>query len=176
MPSAAAAASGKGNTTKDIESVSEKLVSDLKVTMDDHLKLRIFYDHEKDQRSYNYLQEGNKKPSEEGLPWNLRSRPTTCKTGCGRLTPVMQQSQKGIDGKASGSSTWLQRPKFLATLSNEEIETDFLLLTGAKPSRRPKKRSRSLQKQFHVFMVKIEERTQVKVLQIWRAIMNKRGR
>ncbi|XP_027124166.1 uncharacterized protein [Coffea arabica] len=119
--------------------------------MDDHLKLRIFYDHEKDQRSYNYLQEGNKKPSEEGLPWNLRSRPTTCKTGCGRLTPVMQQSQKGIDGKASGSSTWLQRPKFLATLSNEEIETDFLLLTGAKPSRRPKKRSRSLQKQFHRF-------------------------
>ncbi|XP_027124885.1 uncharacterized protein [Coffea arabica] len=150
MHSATIIASGRGDTTTDIEAVREKLVTDLKVTIDNHLKLRMFDDQEKEKKSHKYRREDNKKPFEEGLPWNLRSRLAIGKAGHGvsnvGLSPAMLQSQKWNGGEASKSLGGLQRPKFSATLSNEEIETDFLLMTGANPPRRPKKRSRSLQK------------------------------
>ncbi|KAL3512822.1 hypothetical protein ACH5RR_025539 [Cinchona calisaya] len=66
-------ASNSGRGTTKIEAVREKLMSDLKVAMDDHLKLGIFEEKEQVQK------EDSKRPEEE-LPWNLRNRRVASKT------------------------------------------------------------------------------------------------
>ncbi|EPS70235.1 hypothetical protein M569_04525, partial [Genlisea aurea] len=40
-----------------------------------------------------------------------------------------------------------ERPKFSVSLSKREIEEDFFAMDGRRPSRRPKKRSKTVQKQ-----------------------------
>ncbi|XP_044502930.1 uncharacterized protein LOC123223685 [Mangifera indica] len=40
-----------------------------------------------------------------------------------------------------------KKQKFSISLSKEEIENDFLILTGSKPARRPKKRAKNVQNQ-----------------------------
>ncbi|GJU31356.1 zinc finger, CCHC-type containing protein [Tanacetum coccineum] len=42
-----------------------------------------------------------------------------------------------------------ERPRFSLTLSRKEIEDDFFAMTGKKPPRRPKKRSRAVQAQIN---------------------------
>ncbi|XP_061999221.1 uncharacterized protein LOC133716534 [Rosa rugosa] len=90
--------------------------------------------------------------------WNLRPRKpvkkpngeaSAMKTGA----PVGQHNEipeLGRSRMARGCQT--KKPKeprmeISLTLTKEEIEEDLLLLTGKKPSRRPKRRPRSLQKQ-----------------------------
>lgn len=43
-----------------------------------------------------------------------------------------------------------KKQKFSISLTKEEIENDFLILTGSKPARRPKKRAKNVQKQLDV--------------------------
>lgn len=135
--------SGGGIT--EIEEVREKLISDLKVGVDDHLKLKAFKEREKIQKD----EDRKAKPSEEELPWNLRNRRAISK-GLNEGGNVGSSPMQTNHGEAGGSMEQQQRSKFSLTLTKEEIETDFLLMTGAKPPRRPKKRSRALQKQIDV--------------------------
>lgn len=43
-----------------------------------------------------------------------------------------------------------ERPRFSLTLSRKEIEDDFIAMTGKKPPRKPKKRSKAVQAQINV--------------------------
>ncbi|KAL3512236.1 hypothetical protein ACH5RR_024953 [Cinchona calisaya] len=122
--SASAGGGSSSTTTTEVEAVREKLVSDLKVA-----------------------EEEEEEEKEEKLPWTLRNR-----RGVSRNANYLESAFNTgnlLPNMAGGDSTSAeqQRPKFSLTLSKEEIETDFLLMTGAKPPRRPKKRTRALQKQ-----------------------------
>ncbi|XP_020599900.1 uncharacterized protein LOC110039244 [Phalaenopsis equestris] len=86
-------------------------------------------------------------------PWNLRKRSAACqaplengrnKYHCSSLSnpplgkSVMRKSAVGENGR---------RKKFSISLFRAEIEEDFLVFKGTKPSRRPKKRSKAIQRQ-----------------------------
>ncbi|KAH0449733.1 hypothetical protein IEQ34_020425 [Dendrobium chrysotoxum] len=86
-------------------------------------------------------------------PWNLRARRASCfapsengrnrypKPLLGKDDPAkagMLKSMVGENGK---------RRDFSVSLSREEIEEDFYAFKGTKPSRRPKKRAKIVQKQ-----------------------------
>ncbi|XP_020681569.1 uncharacterized protein LOC110098948 [Dendrobium catenatum] len=86
-------------------------------------------------------------------PWNLRARRASCfapsesgrncyaKPLLGKDDPAkggMLKSMVGENGK---------RREFSVSLSREEIEEDFYAFKGTKPSRRPKKRPKTVQKQ-----------------------------
>ncbi|XP_020587713.1 uncharacterized protein LOC110029637 [Phalaenopsis equestris] len=86
-------------------------------------------------------------------PWNLRKRKAACqaplengrnKYHCSSPSnpplgkSVMRRSAVGENGR---------RKKFSISLSRAEIEEDFLMFKGTKPSRRPKKRPKAIQRQ-----------------------------
>ncbi|KAL8192455.1 hypothetical protein R6Q57_027640 [Mikania cordata] len=106
---------------------------------------------------------------EESLPktWNLRPRrhPMNCKQLNGGLSPLPENRNtngsnnnhnkeasvmKHIDHSIPSMS---KKQKFSIALSRHEIEEDIFSLTGLKPSRRPKKRPRSVQKQLDVSLL-----------------------
>ncbi|KAJ3683896.1 hypothetical protein LUZ60_014123 [Juncus effusus] len=67
------------------------------------------------------------------IPWNLRRRkPCRKENSC----------NGGVNGVKEGKSKL-----FSISLLEKEIEADFLLMSGKKPHRRPKKRPKHLQKQ-----------------------------
>ncbi|MCD9643568.1 hypothetical protein HAX54_031153 [Datura stramonium] len=94
--------------------------------------------------------------------WNLRPRRGVTKPGLevetGSLKNVeirvessnhMQRSQRlrdNADGHGLGSGKKGKR-KLWISLSKEEIEEDVYSMTGSRPARRPKKRSKTIQKQ-----------------------------
>ncbi|KDP29438.1 hypothetical protein JCGZ_18359 [Jatropha curcas] len=101
-------------------------------------------------------------------PWNLRTRRAACKapiagnsvTGKGlkieerkvsNYSPLRNESSKSPrlrgDKKEKEEDTEQVRPKFSVALSRKEIEEDFMEMVGHRPARRPKKRSRNVQKQ-----------------------------
>ncbi|KAJ4727240.1 DUF1639 family protein [Melia azedarach] len=80
--------------------------------------------------------------AEELVPktWNLRPRKLVTKdvkTPAPSPAKIAEKKEKEKEKKR----------KFSIPLSKEEIEDDFLTMTGNKPSRRPKKRARNVQKQ-----------------------------
>ncbi|CAN4127660.1 unnamed protein product [Withania somnifera] len=84
--------------------------------------------------------------------WNLRPRKGTemgvVESGNGNHV-VMQRSQRlreNGDGYGFGSGKKGKR-KLWISLSREEIEEDVYSMTGSRPARRPKKRSKTIQKQ-----------------------------
>ncbi|KAL8207980.1 hypothetical protein R6Q57_007392 [Mikania cordata] len=96
--------------------------------------------------------------------WNLRPRRTPMNhklsTGClqkigSSPLPEIRTSHGSIPTKQSSevknhdhsNPTTLKKHKFSIALSRDEIEEDIFSLTGSKPSRRPKKRPRTVQKQ-----------------------------
>ena len=96
--------------------------------------------------------------------WNLRPRkpatknppPTAAETAAQHVTRKTQpptraestRSQTAAEKKSSEKKE--KKPNFSIALSKEDIEKDFLLFTGSKPARRPKKRSKIVQKQLDV--------------------------
>ncbi|KAK9056285.1 hypothetical protein SSX86_027375 [Deinandra increscens subsp. villosa] len=94
---------------------------------------------------------------EESLPktWNLRPRrpPINHKQSNGGIpkagsSPLPENRE--ASGVKSNDHSYLmasKKQKFSIALSRDEIEEDVFSLTGLKPSRRPKKRPRSIQKQ-----------------------------
>lgn len=94
--------------------------------------------------------------------WNLRPRRGVTKqgleveTGSSKNVEMrvessnhMQRSQRlrdNADGHGVGSGKKGKR-KLWISLSKEEIEEDVYSMTGSRPSRRPKKRSKTIQKQ-----------------------------
>lgn len=86
----------------------------------------------------------NHKQSPGGLP----------KIGASRLQEIKTSQETNINKQLSELNTNTnsdprksKKQKFSIPLSRGEIEEDLFLLTGSKPSRRPKKRPRTIQKQ-----------------------------
>ncbi|PKU61079.1 uncharacterized protein LOC110100606 [Dendrobium catenatum] len=90
------------------------------------------------------------------MPWNLRKRRAACfspgengRNRCPSISPSHCQFGRGNPGKADQmleGGDQVQRRKFSISLSREEIERDLYVLKGTKPSRRPQKRPRIVQR------------------------------
>ncbi|PIA33315.1 hypothetical protein AQUCO_04100025v1 [Aquilegia coerulea] len=105
-------------------------------------------------------------------PWNLRTRRAACKApietggGSSKLDERQQQQQQNTSPQrndnpspkslrlrelaatvANQGSEKKERRKFSISLTRGEIKEDFLRITGNNPCRRPKKRSKIIQKQ-----------------------------
>lgn len=106
---------------------------------------------------------------DESLPktWNLRPRRPPMnhkqstggppKIGTSRLQEIKTSHETNIHKQLSELNTnnnsdprKSKKQKFSIPLSRSEIEEDVFLLTGSKPSRRPKKRPRAIQRQLDV--------------------------
>ncbi|GLU00388.1 hypothetical protein SLE2022_177650 [Rubroshorea leprosula] len=88
--------------------------------------------------------------------WNLRPRkpiPKAPNAGGGGIRiggPAVQRpeptrSRNPTEGKAAEKKE--KKPKFSISLTREEIDDDIFAMTGSRPSRRPKKRAKNVQKQ-----------------------------
>ncbi|XP_077210638.1 uncharacterized protein LOC143846107 [Tasmannia lanceolata] len=94
-------------------------------------------------------------------PWNLRTRRAACKApneirGDSRrqvIIPQKEPSENLMKSQRLRSFADLQtvenkeRRKFSVLLTRDEIEEDFFVMTGSRPSRRPKKRAKIIQRQ-----------------------------
>ncbi|KAL8157484.1 uncharacterized protein LOC141674106 [Apium graveolens] len=105
-------------------------------------------------------------------PWNLRTRrarldPEVCEIeklksnsnsntkwvkGRGKESPVRSEGVRvRVDSpwclRGGGEKREREKVKFSVSLSKEEIEEDFMLMTGCRVPRRPKKRAKNVQKQ-----------------------------
>ncbi|KAH0450190.1 hypothetical protein IEQ34_020882 [Dendrobium chrysotoxum] len=95
---------------------------------------------------------------ETTIPWNLRKRRPTFDAATEKekkhyCSSMPSKSLLGKDnpGKAVMQETTVdkndKRRKFSISLSRKEIEEDFYIFTGRKPSPKPKKRPKAMQKQ-----------------------------
>lgn len=91
--------------------------------------------------------------AEEPKTWNLRPRRAGKKAmnadskGTIKIPEDRTRGRKDVTGNSSGVAEKEKKPKFSVSLSREEIEEDFLILTGSKPPRKPKRRTKAVQKQ-----------------------------
>ncbi|XVE75208.1 hypothetical protein DITRI_Ditri12bG0077300 [Diplodiscus trichospermus] len=101
----------------------------------------------------------------EARPWNLRTRRAACKApinGGGMYnnynsstknepikSPKVRDRGPSVASSAvaAASEKKKPRPKLSVPLTKKEIEEDFMLMTGHRPLRRPKKRARHVQNQ-----------------------------
>ncbi|XP_021819711.1 uncharacterized protein LOC110761533 [Prunus avium] len=93
--------------------------------------------------------------------WNLRPRRPVPKANgrAGALktgAPLVQQNKTQVAGGSSKAGAKDAQKdnklKISVSLTKEEIEEDIFIMTGARPSRRPKKRAKNVQKQLdHLF-------------------------
>ncbi|KAH0912461.1 hypothetical protein HID58_035782, partial [Brassica napus] len=109
------------------------------------------------------------KQKKKDVTWNLRPRkPPTKKRSiggnCGGSGTVLTEnktqgtvrteairSRNGVDAKiATTTERKEKKPRLSISLSKLEIDEDIYSLTGSKPSRRPKKRAKNVQKQLDV--------------------------
>ncbi|KAF8390113.1 hypothetical protein HHK36_024635 [Tetracentron sinense] len=138
-----------------IEGVREKLMFDLR-TATDKMKAAIVDEGEEEELS-----------AAATRPWNLRRRRAACKSpnetngrGGGLRNEERQQnsspprtgnpamiSLRPRGFAAAQGAEKKERCKFSISLSREEKEEDFRLMIGTRPSRRPKKRAKIVQKQ-----------------------------
>ncbi|KAF8033068.1 hypothetical protein BT93_D1840 [Corymbia citriodora subsp. variegata] len=87
------------------------------------------------------------------VPWNLRTRRPSYKllaamNGGAKFGDSLSRTE-GVDVGGSGGGYGgkdEERDKFAVPLKRKEIEEDFLVMTGHRPPRRPKKRNRTVQK------------------------------
>ncbi|KAJ7943140.1 DUF1639 family protein [Quillaja saponaria] len=147
-----------GDDEDGIEAVREKLMFDLK-TAADKMKDAILREGvtEEDEEEE---EEQKSPPAAAEMPWNLRMRRAACKA------PISGGSEKGLkieekkpnysplrtevgvkSPRLRSTSEKTERPKFSVSLSKKEIDEDFMEILGRRPPRRPKKRSRTVQKQ-----------------------------
>lgn len=91
---------------------------------------------------------------EEPKTWNLRPRRAGKKAinADSKGTIKIQESRTRVRTDVIGNSSSVgekkeKKQKFSVSLSREEIEEDFLIMTGSKPLRKPKKRTKTVQKQ-----------------------------
>ncbi|KAL1190908.1 hypothetical protein V5N11_025649 [Cardamine amara subsp. amara] len=105
--------------------------------------------------------------------WNLRPRkpPPTKKRSIGQAGGILKscnggslpenkaqgtvrteaiRSRNGVDAKIATIERKEKKPRLSISLSKMEIDEDIYSLTGSKPSRRPKKRAKNVQKQLDV--------------------------
>ncbi|XP_010415454.1 PREDICTED: uncharacterized protein LOC104701455 isoform X2 [Camelina sativa] len=84
----------------------------------------------------------------EVRPWNLRKRRAACKAPVPRVDSNqykglgVEENKRVVKDSVSGV-----KMRFEDTLSKKEIEDDYMKIFGQRPPRRPKKRSRTVQRQ-----------------------------
>ncbi|KAG7589366.1 hypothetical protein ISN44_As07g016520 [Arabidopsis suecica] len=84
----------------------------------------------------------------EVRPWNLRKRRAACKAPISGIdSGLVIEENKRVNSSILGNELGKDRSRLYYTLSKKEIEEDYMKMTGQKPPRRPKKRSRNVQKQ-----------------------------
>ncbi|XWS38619.1 hypothetical protein CRYUN_Cryun19dG0146100 [Craigia yunnanensis] len=104
--------------------------------------------------------EGEEEEEEETVqrPWNLRPRKVVVETKA-VVTAVVEKMSETAAPKSmrlrglaenGGVVEKKEKRKFWIALSREEIEEDIFVMTGSRPARRPKKRSKNIQKQLDV--------------------------
>lgn len=89
--------------------------------------------------------------------WNLRPRRAVAKPPNANAngTPLHESktpAQSQPELIVTENKVPKKKHRFSVSLSKEDIEEDFLLMTGSKPPRRPKKRARVVQKQLDVIL------------------------
>ena len=92
-------------------------------------------------------------------PWNLRPRKVVIETSTAVVTGVVEKMSETAAPKSTrlrglaengGVEEKKEKRKLWIALSREEIEEDIFVMTGSRPARRPKKRSKNIQKQLDV--------------------------
>lgn len=132
------------NTGKVAESADEKNESHDQVPKTDEIQAEKGVDVENCENE----------EAEEPKTWNLRPR-RVGKKADDKATVKVQENRTRIRTDGIGSSNSLsdkkeKKEKFSISLSREEIEEDFLLMTGSKPPRKPKRRTKTVQRQLDV--------------------------
>ncbi|CAH2063390.1 unnamed protein product [Thlaspi arvense] len=84
---------------------------------------------------------GTLKSCSESLPENRAQ---------GTVRTEAIRSRNGVDAKIATTERKEKKPRLSISLSKLEIDEDIYALTGSKPSRRPKKRAKNVQKQLDV--------------------------
>ncbi|XVE70400.1 hypothetical protein DITRI_Ditri10aG0069600 [Diplodiscus trichospermus] len=158
---------------KDLKTAADKIKDAMfrdKVSDDDQVN---DYDDEFEEPKQKVREKEKEKEKEKeespavevARPWNLRTRRAACKApinGGGMYNnynssmkyEVIKSSKVRDRGPSIASSAVAAaaekkrpRPKFSVSLTKKEIEEDFMLMTGHRPLRRPKKRARHVQNQ-----------------------------
>ncbi|KAI4385920.1 hypothetical protein MLD38_003907 [Melastoma candidum] len=150
-----------------IEAVREKLMLDLK-TETDKIRKELLKEEEDDNRveaaaPAAAVKEGmfgsgltnvvaaaaqcKKDRVAETRPWNLRTRRASCRAPAAKNGSPARKEGSIVGKVTSSPAKEKDREKFSLGLKRKEIEEDFMILTGHRPPRRPKKRPRAVQKQ-----------------------------
>ncbi|XP_022735057.1 uncharacterized protein LOC111288435 isoform X2 [Durio zibethinus] len=167
----------KGEASEGIEAVREKIMNDLKTAADkikDAIFRDEVSDDDEDEfeepkqkvKEKQAIKEKERRElpavEMEARPWNLRTRGATCKvpidgevTNNNYSSPMKNEVNKSSRvrdrgppvASAATAENKRPRPKFSVPLLKKEIEEDFMVMSGHRPLRRPKKRARYIQKQ-----------------------------
>lgn len=157
-----------------IEAVREKLMFDLK-TAADKMKEAILSKEaavvgDETEEKKNDSAGTEETPAAEARPWNLRTRRAACKApnadGGGsknlKIDEKKSNSHSPLRSDGGAKSPRLKigpekkkKVKLVVPLSKREIDEDFLEMVGIRPPRRPKKRTRIVQKQLDVSSLKL---------------------
>jgi hypothetical protein len=167
-----------GGVEEGIDAVREKIMLDLKTAankMKDKILRKEVSDDDSEVEEEQSLQSQSQTPpgavvpaaeeapaEQEVRPWNLRTRraaiggggnPISGKVSGNNCSPLRSDSAKSprLRGdKRDREEKEKERVVFSVPLSKKEIEEDFMAMLGHRPSRRPKKRPRIVQKQMDV--------------------------
>ncbi|KAK1376358.1 hypothetical protein POM88_032551 [Heracleum sosnowskyi] len=91
----------------------------------------------------NHPQQALDEPQDSSAkPWNLRPR----KSALAQTTAFEPPAVESHDCGAQKSERRDKKTKLWIPLSREEIEEDLFSMSGSKPARRPKKRTKTVQK------------------------------
>ncbi|CAA7058202.1 unnamed protein product [Microthlaspi erraticum] len=154
-----------GEEEEGIEEFREKIMSDLRTVADKMTKSILGkqasgLDDEEEELETRETEREVSPPEAPGTaaearPWNLRKRrEASCKAPVpetGIRNAANQRNYMGmqfIEEKPEDSSK--PRRRLTSVMSKKEIEDDFMKMIGQRPSRRPKKRPRTIQKQINM--------------------------
>ncbi|KAG7658847.1 hypothetical protein ISN44_As01g057950 [Arabidopsis suecica] len=140
-----------------IEEFREKIMLDLR-NVADKMKESIFKQQvllgEEEEDKEIEIERDDSPPEATGAatvevrPWNLRKRRAACKASISLGIDSKNQCKESVMNPSMlGNELGKDRSRLLYTLSKKEIEEDYMMMIGLKPPRRPKKRSRTVQKQ-----------------------------
>ncbi|CAH8307993.1 unnamed protein product [Eruca vesicaria subsp. sativa] len=129
-----------------IEEFRVKIMSDLKTVRDKMTQSMYALGEEQEDEEEERKTEKEVSPVK---PWNLRKRraAAACKEPTTEERMVNPSPTRVVKERAETTTAKdTTRPKFSVKLSKKEIEEDFMAVVGHRPPRRPKKRTRTVQK------------------------------
>jgi len=129
-----------------VDAMRERLTLDLKVE-GRRMKDAIF--KKKKENGVGSGGEGSSKASARQKAWNFRTRKGVARETRNGLKIDEKKPNISLPLKGGGS-TEKKAMKLSFSLTNKEIEEDFIKMTGQKPPRRPKRRPKNVQKKINV--------------------------